>query len=30
VFCDLEMGVAYGKDYEWPDLAHWQRPAIMH
>lgn len=27
VFCDLENGKAYGINYEWPDLVHWQRPA---
>jgi len=26
VYCDLEGGPAFTEDYEWPDLAHWQRP----
>lgn len=26
VFCDLENGKAYSKEYKWPDLLHWQRP----
>mmetsp|Transcript_41317 Transcript_41317/g.74484 ORF Transcript_41317/g.74484 Transcript_41317/m.74484 type:complete len:642 (+) Transcript_41317:39-1964(+) len=30
VFCDLENGKAYRSDYEWPDLAHWQRPAKIN
>ena len=30
VFCDLENGSAYRKDYVWPDLAHWQRPARIN
>ena len=27
VFCDLENGQAYNKEYKWPDLIHYQRPA---
>ena len=26
VFCDMENGQAYEKDYKWPDLSQWQRP----
>jgi hypothetical protein len=25
IFCDMENGLAYGENYDWPDLAHWQR-----
>mmetsp|Transcript_34530 Transcript_34530/g.78823 ORF Transcript_34530/g.78823 Transcript_34530/m.78823 type:complete len:379 (+) Transcript_34530:166-1302(+) len=27
IYCDLESGKAYRKDYKWPDILHWQRPA---
>ncbi|KAL7551873.1 LOW QUALITY PROTEIN: hypothetical protein ACHAWF_016686, partial [Thalassiosira exigua] len=30
VFCDLENGKAYAKDYQWPDLVHWHRPARIN
>eukprot|EP00985_Skeletonema_marinoi_P001657 scaffold668_cov124-Skeletonema_marinoi.AAC.4 len=30
IFCDFENGKAYEADYEWPDLAHWQRPARIN
>lgn len=30
VFCDLENGQAYQRDYEWPDIAHWVRPTKVN
>jgi hypothetical protein len=30
VFCDLENGKAFNKEYIWPDLLHWQRPAKIN
>ena len=26
IYCDLESGKAYRKEYKWPDILNWQRP----